>query len=362
MGSNRGNHAGDWEKGQTVKVCVDTPPAVGGNITIPEDEFWEAVHEAMAEWNDAQGAFGGLTLEVATSDCDVQVSWEEKSASWGSVSPDTDPVPVTMESNDGLNSKGLTRVLKHEFGHVEGLGHSGDSVIMKWNYPSDTDDKAAKAEDWNDEGPLETPNEDDLGLKKELYATVDEKASKSVVSSNATQDKSGNWVYSYRLRALEGPGYSDPVTRFTAAFSPEMKKADIEVLQLPEGWMPVFVPGEPSDRGSGEGKPTDVTEGLMPAIMSFRAESPEFGVFPGQEVFFEIASDNAPVPGQADTNSPGFDRDEFVIDVPGTEPKGALPTWAMALIVILILTTVLFFALWRGARGTQSTISEPKQN
>ena len=312
-----GNHAGTWTKGQTIKVCVDTPPPLGGNITITQAEFYEAVFEAMAEWNVAQANpdINGLTFEYATENCDVQISWHEKYESWGTTDPGTGPVKVTIESDDGLNARGLTRLLKHELGHVEGLGHSDLSTIMKWNYPSSTND-AAKAADWNRTDPFETPNDDDMALKKKLYgmATVKSKSNASGTADKAT-DKS--WTYDYSLEGLVGPGLVDPVTRFTLDLPEGVSSFDFAVTQMPPGWQWAFFQGEPADRGASGGKPTDTEEGLMPAILTFWTPDPNFGIMPGQIRAFQITSPRAPMNTRTFTNSPHYDSNEFVLAAPG---------------------------------------------
>src|SRR5205809_6348853 len=55
-GWERGNHAGDWTKGATIQVFVDSIPAEApvGNAAACADD--------IKEWNDAEAAFGGLCL------------------------------------------------------------------------------------------------------------------------------------------------------------------------------------------------------------------------------------------------------------------------------------------------------------
>jgi len=61
-GWERGNHAGDWTKGATIKVFVDPIPAEAPAGTAA------AVADAIKEWNDAQAVFGGLTLMTEGAD------------------------------------------------------------------------------------------------------------------------------------------------------------------------------------------------------------------------------------------------------------------------------------------------------
>ena len=123
----RGNQAGDWTKGATVKIAVDTPP---GNAA-QQAAYLEALAEAMAEWNEAQAAFGGLKLVLTTeANPDVHISWANQADAWGVTTPGKGPVEVTIESDDGINERGATRTLEHELGHVEGLGHSAASAVI----------------------------------------------------------------------------------------------------------------------------------------------------------------------------------------------------------------------------------------
>jgi hypothetical protein len=124
----RGNHAGGWAKGAALKIAVDTPP---GNAA-EQAAFLDAVAEAMAEWNDAQAPFGGLELEISTDPKpDIHISWKNNLGPYGSTKPGKNPVEVVIATGKGLDSRGITRVLKHELGHAEGLGHSAKSDLVK---------------------------------------------------------------------------------------------------------------------------------------------------------------------------------------------------------------------------------------
>jgi hypothetical protein len=339
FGWESGNHATTWTKGQTIKVCVDTPPGTPAEQQVYND----AVAEAMREWNAAQAEFGGLTLELATTDCDVQIKWEANASSWGSVDPGTDPVVATIESNDGLNSRGFTRILKHEFGHVEGLGHSAKSNLMKENAYSSTPGEQPSQADLNSADPYIEPTADDKDGKKELYGTAEE-LSKSEASSNASFDGiSGLWVYDYALRALSALGLIDPVTEFTIDLPPGITEAHFTVTHLPPDWQWAFYAG-PVSPGS---KPLD-TELASPSLLSFTASSPTFGVAPGDSVVFQITSPLGPTTRRAFTNSPNYDSDEFTVQVPiPTIPT--LSEWGAIIFGTLLLGSVVFY-IWRRRR------------
>ena len=76
----RGNHAGDWTKGATIKVFVDPIPAGAPAGTA------EAVTDAIKEWNDAQAVFGGLTLMTEGADktnSEIHIRWGSRLAAFG---------------------------------------------------------------------------------------------------------------------------------------------------------------------------------------------------------------------------------------------------------------------------------------
>ena len=163
----RGNHATTWGQGQTIKVCVADPP--GEN----DEMFLNAVDEAIREWNEAQAAHNGLTLEAGRSGLRHSNQLGCGTRQVGAPACRA-PIPVTVQvvSDAGLNERGLTRVLKHELGHAEGLGHSEDSDIMDDNAFENDDDSAPDLEDLNDtDTDLEAPNADDIAGKRELYGS-----------------------------------------------------------------------------------------------------------------------------------------------------------------------------------------------
>ncbi len=312
----RGNHAGDWTKGGTIKVAVDTPPGDAAQ----QAAYLEAVAEAMAEWNDAQKPFGGLKLVLTTDpNPDVRVRWANKAAEWGSVAPGKGPVVLTQEADDGLNARGVTRSLKHEFGHVEGLGHSAASALMKADAYSSTPGQAPSAADLNSADPFIGPTADDLAGKKALWGTV-EKLSKSTASST-TSFGGGLWHYDYVLQALAG--YTDPVTRFTLDLPHGTQLGDLANFLLPQGWAVQFFSGDVTR--SGPEKFLD-DEASSPSLLSFYALSSSFGLQPGQLDEFGFASLLSPTMTRAFTNSPSYDSDESQVSAPGI-PEPA--TWAL---------------------------------
>ncbi len=334
----RGNHAGDWGKGATLKVCVDTPPGT------PEQqaEFYEAVFEAIAEWNEAQAAFGGLTLEYTPSknNCDVRIHWQANAPEWGSTAPGGPPVDVTIESNDGLNSRGVTRVLKHEFGHVEGLGHSANSDLMREDAYSSTPGTAPSADDLNSADPFTEPTADDLAGKKEMYGTVVEQ-SKSQTTSNATYNGALDiWQYIYELFALMGPTFVDPVTEFTIDLPPGVGPADFTVTQLPPGWVWEFHDGGVS----GSGKQLDREEAHSPSLLRFKAPSPALGIAPGETATFLLTSPMAPTETRSFTNSPNHDTDESWVMAPGgTAIPAVSPQGLVGMAAAMLIGGALIF-------------------
>lgn len=349
----RGNHAGDWARGQTVRVCVDPPPGDPDQ----QAQYYAAVDEAMAEWNDAQSEFGGLTLERADTDCDVTIHWQDNYDAWGRTFNGY-PVDVTIESDDGLNSRGVTRVLKHEFGHVEGLKHSAKSALMREDAYSSNPGHAPSAEDLNSADPFTAPTEDDKAGKKEMFGTVEEE-SKSDANGNAVYDDvNGYWRYDWSLLAFQGPTYVDPVTEFTIDLPPGVGESDFNVTVMPSGWVWNYY-----FQNVTSGKPLDVDAGPSPALLSFTATSPEYGIFPGGNANFQITSPLGPVETRAFTNSPSYDSDESMVVAPAPSEVG----WAVNATnpVVLaddwiatqtgVITDIRFWGSWRNGIEGQIT-------
>jgi|GEM_PF-5119306 len=334
----RGNHAGRWDAGATLRVCVEAPPGT------PEEqaEFWEAVYEACDEWNDAQAAHGGLTLEPEPAkgdDCDINITWHDDREE--STAPGGPPVEVHI-GYDGLDSRGLTRVLKHELGHAEGLGHSDASDIMPQDAFSSDPPNPPSDDDLNSEDDFETPNDDDIAGKKAMYGTVPEQNA-SEASGTATEGGGGEdlWRYDYTLSALEGPGYIVPVTQFTLSLPLGVEAEDFTVTVVPPGWEWEFldgyvVPGGRFDDGEVE----------APSYLIFQAMSPEFGVLPGQFVEFQLDSPLPPADSRAFTNSPSHDSDEFLLVAPAPleAPIPTVSEWGLIIMTLLLLVagTIIF--------------------
>jgi hypothetical protein len=323
----RGLNAGSWSKGATLKVFVDDIPA----NAPPETS--DAVNEAIKEWNDAQASFGGLVLmrDGATkSNADIHISWKNDPAGGSTFPKDgTDKMnngftkeTVRMEiSFGGLNSRGVTRVLKHEFGHAEGLGHSAKSKLMRENAYSKTDG-APTIPDVNDAGPFIAPTDDDKAGKKSLWGTKEKLSiseDDSFVSFNGT-----SFIYDYNLHALYIPGLvnPDPVTEFTINMLPGIEESDYMVTSIPTGWRSSFFNGNVQPRVTGLF--SNDKDSPSPSLLSFLADSPSLGIYPGQTFNFQISSPFGPGTTRAFTNSPNFDSDEFTKMAP-LKPVPAVP-------------------------------------
>jgi hypothetical protein len=313
----RGLNSGSWTKGAMLNVFVDDIPADAPAGTSA------AIDEAIKEWNDAQAPFGGLKLVRAgatKANADIHISWGKNLAEWGTTAQKDntdknnngftkDTVRMKIETADGINARGITRILKHELGHAEGLGHSAASALMKGDAYSSTAGKAPSAADLNSANPFTAPTDDDKAGKKTLWGTV-EKLSKSDASASATFS-GGKWDYQYFLKALNSPGLTDPVTRFTLDLPLNLKAADLTVTGLPNGWSSSFLDGFVAPgKGFNDG---DVPS---PSLLSFSASSLSFGIQPGAMAEFEITSMFGPSSDRGFTNSPHFDSDEFALLAP----------------------------------------------
>jgi hypothetical protein len=334
----RGNHAGDWSSGQTVKICV---------CPFPGADVSGAIEGALATWNDAKTFAGAITLSWHLSllscdnppaECDVTLDWSP-GGSWGRVGPGTMPVPVNAESNDGLDARGVQRVLMHEFGHVKGLGHSGLSDIMEWNFRG-TGGASPTAGELNGADAFETPNADDLALNKDLHGTAPARSSSSTQGSAIPQGSF--WRFDYILQAQAGPGLNEPVTRFTLELPLNLPgPSGANPIQMPPGWQAAFMLGEAQNLIVG--KPLDLEEAPQRPLLTFWTDSPGMGVPPGGMAFFAVMSPFGPRAGRGFTNSPSLDTDESPLPVPGPAP--AVPSltalgFALAAGLIVLVTAL----------------------
>jgi hypothetical protein len=316
----RGNHAGDWTKGATIKVFVDPIPAGAPAGTA------EAVTDAIKEWNDAQAPFGGLTLMTDGADktnSEIHIRWASRLAAFGVTSATkgadagftNTTVKITVEVDKGLDARGITRILKHELGHAEGLGHSAKSDLMKADAYSSNPGKAPSVADLNNAGAFTPPTDDDKAGKKALWGTVAPR-SKSEDPSSVIFNGS-NWLYDYRIHALNLPGLIDPVTEFTIDMLPGIGLSDFAITAIPTGWHSAFFDGTVDPSGTG----FDDEEAPSPSLLSFLADVPSFGIQPGQTLDFQISSPFGPADTRAFTNSPNFDSDEFLKQAPARVPE-----------------------------------------
>jgi len=359
----RGNHSGDWTKGGTIKVYVSPPP---GNAA-QKAAYRAAVDSAIAIWNAAQAPFGGLTLQTTTDSTkqDVNLRWKANADSWGSVHAGKNPVQMVIESNDGLTTRGLTRILIHEFGHVEGLGHAAGSALMKANAYSSTAGAPTVAQ-LNDTGDYTMPTADDKAGKKTLWGTQP-KTSKSTASSNVDLDTiTDDYIYTYNLDALFDSLYTFPISEFTLGLPLGITPGDFLVTLTPEGWIFEFIDGVITPNG----KEIDEGEVVSPSLLRFFTPDPwTFGAYPGDNFLFELMSPHPPIIKRAFTNSPDFDSDESALQVPNP-PHASIPTlnqWGMIMLILLLLTVGVIFIYKRqtslALAGVkfEGEISVPKQ-
>ncbi len=324
-GWKRGNHAGDWVKGQTIKIKVDTPPGDAAQ----QAAYLEAANEAMAEWNVAQAGFGGLKLELATGAeaGNINISWHNDTTESTAAGGPPVNIHIGYARTDGgagsLNSRAIARILKHELGHAEGLGHVPTSALMKKDAYSSNPPNGPSDADLESNDPFIEPGEGDKTGKKELWGT-DEDLSRGQAMSNASFNGT-QWVYDYVLQGDVGPGLIDPITSFILELPDGVGESSFNVTQLPEGWYYDFFDGfvEPGGR-------FDCDEDDAPSLLTFSASDPFFGVDPGFGVGFQIVSSLEPTDVRAYTGSPSYDTDEFILRAPVPEPTIGCLLSAMA--------------------------------
>jgi hypothetical protein len=330
----RGNHAGRWAKGATVKIKVDTPPGDAAQQLA----YTEALAEAIAEWNTAQAEFGGLTLETTTEGAgDIHISWHNDLEE--STAPGGPPVEIHIgyqkQAGGSLNSRAIARILKHELGHAEGLGHSAASMLMREDAYSSNPGHAPSDADLESNNAFIDPTDDDKAGKKNMYGTA-ERLNRAAAGSNASFNGSF-WQYDYLLQGLVDLGLTSPITQFTLEVPTGLSESAFSVLNLPNGWNYQFFDGEvvPGGRFSD-------LELEAPSLLSFAAESIGDGIYPGMFGQFSLASPFAPTETRVFTNSPSYDSDEFSLAFPTAVPEPAS-------LVILALAVVSVLAVRRRA-------------
>lgn len=315
-----------WTKGGTLNVYVEDPPAGAPAGTSA------AVDEAIKEWNDAQAPFGGLKLvrqdtssddkkKEAKKTADIHISWT------GATDSETNKKDAVDKTSNGFtketvrvgikttgNSNAITRRLKHEIGHAEGLDHDARSALMRENAYSKTNAGPTLA-DLNSADPFISPTDDDKAGKKSMWGTT-KKLSESEDASGAVFNGT-NWVYDYNVHALDLPGLTDPVTEFSIQLLSGIGLGDFSVTGIPTGWHSAFFDGNIVPGGEFSDDGADPS----PSVLSFLADLPSFGIQPGQTFNFELASPFAPGNTRAFTNSPSFDSDEFIIQAPSRAPE-----------------------------------------
>jgi hypothetical protein len=318
----RGNHAGRWTRGATLTIAVDAPPGTAAE----QAARYEALAEAVAEWNDAQRPFGGLTLQVATGTPparpDIHIAWFNDRNE--STAPGGPPVEVHI-GYQGLDARGVTRVLKHELGHAEGLGHSALSNLMRIDAYSSRPGRAPSDADLNSAGAFISPTADDIAGKRALWGTKARAAAGAVagaVAVVAVKDQKavaapagvaagGGYEYDYQLQGLSGPGYDQPIISLAIEVPSGLDATYFTALALPSGWTLAYTEGTVESGGR-----FDDGESPQTSILSFTAVSPSYGVPPGGSVTFSIQSPLGPGSARAFTSSPAGDADEFSVPAP----------------------------------------------
>jgi hypothetical protein len=309
-----GAHASDWKPGQEIDIAFEFPP---GADAAERFEYLLSLQSAVNTWNNAQAPFGGLKLVVviksAISYPDVIVRWKPHipkapggtSEPLGTTSSDprtNGPIHVDINIGSGLSNDGLTSVLVHELGHVEGLGHSAASELMKASHKKSDFDFGID------------PTADDLLGKKSMWGT-EIKTSSSELHGEFTPS-GPSWDYKFTLHAVEG--FTDPVTEWTIDLLAGTRLADFHDFILPDGWLFSYL--------SGEVKPGEDyidSDPSSPALLRFYAASASAGIMPSQTGVFGFSSLLQPGETRAFTGAVSYDSDQFRISAPSVVPEPA---------------------------------------
>jgi hypothetical protein len=183
--------------------------------------------------------------------------------------------------------------------------------------------------DMNSNDPFISPTDDDKAGKKSLWGTK-EKLSESEDDSSVIYD-GALFIYDYNVHALNRPGLVDPVTEFTITMLAGIGESDFIVSNIPSGWQSFFFDGNvKAGDGSNGDEFLDDYESPSPSLLSFLADSPSLGIYPGQTFNFQISSPFGPGTTRAFTNSPNFDSDEFTTMAPSIPVPAPLPLFGVA--------------------------------
>src|SRR5438093_12926174 len=119
------------------------------------------------------------------------------------------------------------------WGMRKGWAIQPNRIFMKADAYSSNPGKAPSVADLNNAGAFTLPTDDDKAGKKALWGTVD-KRSKSEDPSSVMFNGS-NWLYDYRIHALNLPSIIDTVTACTIDLLPGLGLCDFAILAIRTG-------------------------------------------------------------------------------------------------------------------------------